>query len=126
MPTLADRRHLIATAPSLRVEVWADELVEAHGHDPRAPYALRYWLPTVGPSCLLAARVLLDGLAASPQGYDIAVVALGQTLGPPGNGGSHARITRPLARLAAFELAIVPPTATPLYRVRRAWPPLTQ
>ena len=29
---------------------WPDALVDHAGHDPRTPYAERYWLPVLGPS----------------------------------------------------------------------------
>ena len=126
MRSLPDRRRLIAGARRLRIEALHDELVEAHGHDPRTSYPGRYWLPVVGPSALLSARLLVEGLEASPHGYEAEVVALGQALGLPGAGGSQSRIARTLDRLVAFGLAEVHPADPLLYRVRLAWPPLTR
>jgi len=85
-----------------------------------------FWLAIVGPSAVVAARFLVDGLEHSPSGYDVDLVALGQALGLPGRGGSQSKIARTLDRLVAFGLASFHATSPPLYRVRLAWPPLTQ
>lgn len=126
MHGVAQQRPRIAGVSSLRIEAWPDPLVEAHGHDPRSAYVSQYWLAIVGPSALVAARFLVEGLDHSPAGYDVELVALGQALGLPGRGGSQSKINRTLERLVAFGLASFHATATPLYRVRLAWPPLTQ
>lgn len=126
MPPVSDQRHRIAATPCLRIEAWRDAVVEAHGHDPRSGYVSQYWLAIVGPSALVAARFLVEGLDHSPAGYDVELVALGQALGLPGRCGSQSKINRTLERLVAFGLASFHATATPLYRVRLAWPPLTQ
>ena len=126
MRALSQQRPSIAGASFLRIEAWPDPLVEAHGHDPRSSYVSRFWLAIVGPSALVSARFLVDGLEHSPSGYDVELVALGQALGLPGRGGSQSKIARTLDRLVAFGLASFHATSPPLYRVRRAWPPLTQ
>ncbi|HUP70350.1 MAG TPA: hypothetical protein VM142_11110 [Acidimicrobiales bacterium] len=126
MPPVSDQRHRIAAAPCLRIEAWRDAVVETHGHDPRSAYAARFWLPIVGPSCLVAARSLIEGLGHSPAGYEVELAPLGHALGLPGKAGNQAKIVRTLDRLAAFGLASFHATSTPLYRVRLAWPPLTQ
>lgn len=113
-----------AVTGSLRVEAWRDPVVEAHGHDPRSRYAERYWLPTVGPGSWCLARLLVDGLEASPDGFDADLAALGRSLGLRGT-GRHSPLGRTLARLAAFGLASSH-GAHGLYRARLAWPPLTQ
>ncbi len=126
MHTVPDERRRIASASSLRIEAWRDPVVEAHGHDPRSAYASQYWLPIVGPSSLVAARSLVDGLERSPDGYEVDLVALGQALGLPGKAGAQSKIARTLNRIAQFGLARFHATAVPVYRVRLAWPPLTE
>jgi hypothetical protein len=126
MPPLSQQRPRIAGVSSLRIEAWHDPLVEAHGHDPRSAYVSQFWLAIVGPSALVAARFLVEGLDHSPDGYDVELVALGQALGLPGRGGNQSKIARTLDRLVAFGLASFHATSPPLYRVRLAWPPLTQ
>ncbi len=126
MSTLSDQHHRIAGVSSLRIEAYRDRLVEDHGHDPRSAYSSQYWLPILGPSSLVAARFLVDGLDRSPAGYEVELVSFGHALGIPGGAGRNSRICRTLERLSAFGLATFHATATPLYRVRLAWPPLTQ
>lgn len=126
MTTLAQHRSGNDKATVLRVEAFRDQLVESLGHHPRSPYTSRFWLPIVGPSALVAAGWLVDGLEASPDGFEVDLVALGQALGLPGRSGNHAKIVRTLDRLAQFGLAEFHPGPAALYRVRLAWPPLTQ
>ncbi|MEW6474303.1 MAG: hypothetical protein AB1679_18785 [Actinomycetota bacterium] len=84
-----------------------------------------YYLPLVGPSSLLCAEILSEGLAHQPDGYEIEVAFLGAVLGLPGKAGRSSAITRTLDRLTRFGLARHHP-AQSLYRVRLAWPPLTR
>lgn len=119
-------RSALADASGIRVEALVDELVEAHGHDPRGPYARRFWLPLVGPSTLLAAGFLVGALERSPTGHWVDLARLGQALGLPGVGGANAKIVRTLDRLVRFGLAeLHAGRPVPLLRVRTAWPPLT-
>lgn len=119
-------RSAMAGVPGIRVEALADELVEAHGHDPRGPYARQFWLPLVGPSTLLTAGLLVGGLERAPAGFRVDLVRLGQALGVPGAAGANAKIVRTLDRLVRFGLAELHAGGpVPLLRVRRAWPPLT-
>ena len=126
MALMTEHPHRVATTTSLRVEAWRDEVVEAHGHDPRSSYVSRFWLPIIGPSSLIAAGFLVESLHHSPDGFDVKVDLLGLALGLPGKGGGHSKIARTLDRLTQFGLARFHPVETPLYRVRLAWPPLTQ
>jgi hypothetical protein len=59
MPSSADHSNRLAKFPQLHIEGWRDELVEAHGYDPRSDYARLFWLPQVGPSALVAAAALM-------------------------------------------------------------------
>lgn len=119
-------RLTLAAASRLRVEALRDELVEAHGHDPRGAYARRFWLPLAGPSVLVTAGFLVAGLERRPEGFEVDVTLLGQALGLPGTAGANAKIVRTLDRLVRFGLARLHTGGTvPLLRVRTAWPPLT-
>ncbi len=126
MTLIADRSHRVATTSQLHVEAWRDEVVESHGHDPRSPYVTRFWLPIIGPSSLMTAGFLVESLEHSPDGFDVEVEHLGLALGLPGKGGGHSKIARTLDRLTQFGLARFHQASMPLYRVRLAWPPLTQ
>jgi hypothetical protein len=91
------------------------------GFDARSVYVETYWLPILGPSCLLIARRLVSWLEAEPDGFDISMTALAGSLGLGSGLGRHAPIVRTLARLADFGLAHVGET----YAVRAMFPPLS-
>lgn len=126
MSSASDQRRRLAAVSSLRIEAFPDPVVEAHGHDPRSAYASKFWLPIIGPGSLVAARALVEGLEHSRAGYDVDLVMLGHALGLPGKVSNHSKIVHTLDRLATFGLASFHGASTPLYRVRLAWPPLTQ
>jgi len=91
------------------------------GFDARSEYVETYWLPVLGPSCVLLARRLVSWLEAEPEGFDVSMVALAGSLGLGAGLGRHAPIVRTLARLADFGLAHVGDT----YAVRAVFPPLS-
>jgi hypothetical protein len=100
------------------------ELHDAHeacGFNARSVYVETYWLPILGPSCVLAARRLVSWLEAEPGGFEISIVALAGSLGLGSGVGRHAPIVRTLARLADFGIARV----TDTYAVRAMFPPLS-
>lgn len=109
----------------LRIEVLRDPVIEAVGHAPHSMYSRRYYLPLIGPSSLLCAQILTEGLTHQPDGYELDVAFLGAVLGLPGKAGRSPIVARTLDRLARFGLAHHHPGLT-LYRVRLTWPPLTR
>jgi hypothetical protein len=50
------QRELQFPETRLTVTAWSDPVLDHLGHDPRSRYAERFWLPIVGPSCLLLGR----------------------------------------------------------------------
>ena len=46
---------------TIRILPWHDPVIDTLGHDPRAPYPEKFWLPTLGPSALFLIRYLADG-----------------------------------------------------------------
>jgi hypothetical protein len=115
-------------APVLRVEPWADPVVEAVGHDPRSAYAHEFWLPIVGPSGLLVTRKLLERLEAAGGPCDVDTVELASSVGLGPGAGRNSRITATLGRLAGFGLLHVGPAhdGTSAIVLRTAWAPLTR
>ena len=91
------------------------------GFDARSAYAETYWLPILGPSCLLIARRLVSWLEAEPDGFEISKTALASSLGLGTGVGRSAPIVRTLARLADFGLAHVDDS----YAVRAMFPALS-
>ena len=84
-------------------------------------YVETYWLAILGPSCVLLARRLVSWLEAEPDGFEISLAALADTLGLGSGVGRHAPIVRTLTRLADFGIARVADT----YAVRVMFPPLS-
>ena len=77
------------------------------GFDARSVYVETYWLPILGPSCVLIARRLVSWLEAEPDGFDISITVLAGSLGVGTGVGRSAPIVRTLARLADFGIAQV-------------------
>src|SRR5713101_7746360 len=50
----------------LRIEALRDPVVETVGHQPHSAYSRRYYLPLIGPSSLLCAEFLAEGLTHQP------------------------------------------------------------
>ena len=94
---------------------------DSSGFDARSMYVETYWLPILGPSCILAARRLAAWLQAEPGGFEISMAALATSLGLGSGIGRHAPIVRTLTRLADFGLAQV----SDVYAIRVMFPPLS-
>lgn len=118
-PTTDIHDWLVAHDP-LPVSALIDPTVDASGFDARSAYVETYWLNTLGPSCVLAARRLVAWLEAEPAGFEISLVALAGTLGLGSGTGRSAPVVRTLRRLVDFQVATVGET----YAMRRVFPPL--
>ena len=108
----------------VRIEAWPDPVIDRLGQAPTSAYFEWLWLPRLGPSAAWAYRRLTSGLAASPDGYVIALAELGHWLGVGPGCGRHSVIVRTLRRLVTFHLALQVDAAT--LAVRRRVPPLTR
>lgn len=91
------------------------------GFDARSAYVETYWLSVLGPSCVLAGRRLTAWLKAEPDGFELSLVALAESLGLGTGVGRQSPIVRTMARLADFDLACI----TDTYGLRRPFPPLS-
>lgn len=76
------------------------------GHDPMSRYVEEFWLPVIGPSCVLAARRLSIWLTTSP-GLVVDLDEFAGQLGLRGGIGRNAAMVRTLDRLVRFGLARV-------------------
>lgn len=110
----------------LRIEALRDAVMETHGHHPGGSYARQFWLPLLGPSAFVGGIALVEGLQASPEGYELEIDSWGLTLGLSGRLQRQRKPARVLGRLARYGLAYFHADPTALYRVRLAWPPLTR
>lgn len=91
--------------PSLRIEAWPDELVEAVGFAPTHPYLELVTLSQIGPSSLWTYRRLAGGLMAAPDGYQVELAELARAIGLGTGTGHNAPISRTINRLVSFDFA---------------------
>lgn len=106
----------------LQVTAWSDPVLDRLGHDPRSAYAERFWLPVLGPSCLLLVRRLAADLERLPDGFAVDCATWARELGIGMKGGRHGPFWRALERACRFGAAR---RAGPRLTVRRRLPPLT-
>ena len=107
---------------TLHVTAWPDAVLDRLGHDPRSPYVERYWLPVLGPSCLLLVRRLAAELEASPDGFRVDTMQWACELGLGMRGGRNGPFWKSLERASRFGAAR---RNGPRLAVRRRLPPLT-
>lgn len=79
-------------------------VIDAIGHHPTSDYAW-FWLPVIGPSSLLAHRLITAGFVTNPNGYRVDLPMLGREIGLGSGVGRNAPIVRTVARLVHFDLA---------------------
>lgn len=115
--------HSPLTSP-LRITAWPDAVIDRLGHAPTSAYFEWLWLPRVGPSAAWAYRRLTSGLAAHPEGYDVALDELAHWLGLGNGTGANSMVVRALGRLSVFHLAVRFGDST--LGLRRRVPPLTE
>jgi len=107
----------------LSIVAWPDRALDLTGHDPRSPYAERFWLHELGPTTLLLHRFLVAGLDPNPRGYSIDVRQTAWLLGVREGTAHNSIIGRSLQRLIQFRLGEAP--ADGVLAVRRRIPTLS-
>ena len=93
---------------TIRILPWHDPVIDTLGHDPRAPYPEKFWLPTLGPSALFLIRYLADRFDTEPAGFDLALAEVSRCLGLGDRIGRSSTVARSLGRLIQFDLATYP------------------
>lgn len=74
--------------------------------DARGEYVEKYWLPVIGPACIVALRRISRWLEDSESGrVDIGVDELGRSLGLGAGTGTGSPVARTIARLVDYGLA---------------------
>ena len=106
----------------IRVTAWPDPVLDRLGHDPRSGYVERYWLPILGPSCLLLLRRLAAELEQRPDGFEIDTALWATELGIGMKGGKNGPFWRAVERGCRFGAA---QRNGDRLAVRRRLPPLT-
>lgn len=109
-------------APRLLVTAWPDPVLDALGHDPRAPYVEKFWLSILGPSALMLLRRLAAALEQEPGGFPLDPAEWSAELGLGNKGGPQAPFWRSLDRVCRFGTA---ERNGELLAVRRRLAPLT-
>ncbi len=106
----------------LGVVGWPDPVLDQLGHDPRSGYVERFWLPILGPSCLLLIRRLAAELERHPDGFEIESARWARELGIGMKGGQHGPFWRAVERACRFGAAR---RNGPRLALRRRLPPLS-
>src|SRR5450432_169755 len=110
--------------PTVMVKPWSDPILDVLGHDPRSWYVETFWLPTLGPTCVLLMRHLADRFDRTPDGLALDVTTTSECLGLGARDGTSSPLRRSLARLELFDLAVSEPES--IVRVRRNLPPVNR
>src|SRR5436305_129324 len=105
----------------LTVRPWPDPVIDVVGIDPRSHYVETFWLGVLGPSTTWLLRRLVNGLEASPAGFDLDLTDTARQLGLGDKGGRHSPFVRALTRCVQFDLAQLVDLGT--LAVRRKLPP---
>jgi hypothetical protein len=121
-PDRGDPEPLTFPVTTLRVSAWPDPVLDNLGHDPRSGYVERFWLPILGPSCLLLLRRLAAGLEQQPDGFEARCDTLARELGIGFRGGQSSPFWRAVERSSRF---MTTQRAGNRLVVRRRLPPLT-
>jgi hypothetical protein len=111
-------------ADALTIRPWPDPVIDAVGIDPRSYYVETFWLSVLGPSTVWLLRRLVNGLEASPAGFELDLADTARQLGLGDKGGRHSPFVRALTRCVQFDLAQLQDGRT--FAVRRKVPPLNR
>jgi len=109
---------------TIHIRPLTDPVIDTLGHDPRAPYPERFWLPTLGPTALLLLRLIAARFDRAPEGFVLDLAETSRCLGLGERDGRNSPIARSLARLVQFDLATGEGEAA--LAVRRQVPPINR
>jgi hypothetical protein len=109
---------------TIRILPWTDPVIDTLGHDPRAPYPERFWLPTLGPTALLLLRHMAHRFDRSPDGFSLDLADTSRCLGLGERQGRNSPIARSLGRIVQFDLATE--QGDRVLAVRRHVPPVNR
>jgi hypothetical protein len=109
---------------TIRILPWSDPVVDTLGHDPRAPYPERFWLPTLGPTAFLLIRYIAHRFDRAPDGFTLDLAETSRCLGLGERHGRNSPLARSLGRIIQFDLAAQEDGET--LAVRRRVPPINR
>lgn len=108
---------------TIHIKPWPDPVIDTLGYDARSRYVERFWLPTLGPTAVLALRRFADRFDREPDGFRIPVAATSRALGLGEREGASSPLLRTVTRLEQFGLAC---EADGAVCVRRNVPPVSR
>jgi len=108
----------------IHIRPWPDAVIDTLGHDPRAPYPERFWLPTLGPTALLLLRHIAARFDRAPDGFVLDMAETSRCLGLGEREGRNSPLARSLGRLVQFDLGTYEGDA--ILAVRRHVPPINR
>src|SRR5256714_10007582 len=114
-----------SVSETIRIRPLSDPVIDTLGHDPRAPYPERFWLPTLGPTALLLLRHVAARFDRAPDGFVLDVAETSRCLGLGERDGHNSPLARSLGRLVQFDLAAYEDEGATL-AVRRHVPPINR
>jgi hypothetical protein len=109
---------------TIRILPLPDAVVDTLGHDPRAPYPERFWLPTLGPTAFLLMRYIAHRFDRAPDGFTLDLGETSRCLGLGERYGRNSPMARSLGRMIQFDLATQ--CDGPALAVRRSVPPINR
>lgn len=109
---------------TMTVRPLPDAVIDQIGHDARSAYVERFWLGILGPSATWLLRRLVDGLEASPDGYDLDLARVATELGLGTRSGQNSPFIRTIDRCGHF--GVIERVGSNELLVRRKLPPLTR
>ncbi len=109
---------------TIRILPLPDPIVDTLGHDPRAPYPERFWLPTLGPTAFLLIRYMAHRFDGAPDGFTLDLAETSRCLGLGERHGRNSPLARSLGRIIQFDLAAQHDGET--LAVRRHVPPINR
>lgn len=109
---------------TIRILPLRDPIIDTLGHDPRAPYPERFWLPTLGPTAFLLIRYVAHRFDGAPEGFTLDLGETSRCLGLGERHGRNSPLARSLGRMIQFDLAAQHDGAT--LAVRRTVPPINR
>ncbi|MGH8975153.1 MAG: hypothetical protein ACRD0C_18365 [Acidimicrobiia bacterium] len=89
---------------TVRITPWVDPVIDTLGFDPRSFYCEKFWLPALGPTALLLMRRFAVWFDEQPEGTELELSQLAQSLGLGAGLGPNGPIARTLSRLVQFDL----------------------
>jgi hypothetical protein len=110
---------------TIRIRPWPDPVIDTLGHDPRSPYAERYWLPTLGPTALFLLRHIAARFDRAPDGFVLPLAETSRCLGLGDRDGRNSPVARSLGRLVQFDLGAFEAEGA-ILAVRRSVPPVNR